>query len=53
MQQLIEEWQAANPGITLTYTTFPWGDLSTKLLTANEAERTRRSPTCITSGGPR
>jgi ABC-type glycerol-3-phosphate transport system substrate-binding protein len=39
MQQLIEEWQAANPGVTLNYTTFPWGDLGTKLLTANEAEQ--------------
>lgn len=37
MKQLIEEWQAANPGITLNYTSFPWGDLGTKLLTANEA----------------
>lgn len=39
MQQLIEEWQAANPGVTLNYTTFPWGDLGTKLLTANEAQQ--------------
>lgn len=39
MQQLITEWQQANPGITLNYTTFPFGDLGTKLLTANEAEQ--------------
>ncbi|MEZ4669668.1 MAG: extracellular solute-binding protein [Anaerolineae bacterium] len=39
MQELIAEWQAANPGITLNYTTFPWGDLGTKLLTSNEAEQ--------------
>jgi len=39
MQELITEWQAANPGITLNYTIFPFGDLGTKLLTANEAEQ--------------
>jgi len=39
MQQLIGEWQAENPGVTLNYTTFPYGDLGTKLLTANEAEQ--------------
>jgi len=39
MRQLITEWQEANPGITLNYTTFPYGDLGTKLLTANEAEQ--------------
>lgn len=37
--QLIGEWQALNPGITLNYTAFPWSDLGTKLLTANEAEQ--------------
>lgn len=39
MQQLIEEWQAANPGMTINYTPFPYGDLGTKLLTANEAQQ--------------
>lgn len=39
MQQLITEWQEANPGITLNYTAFPYGDLGTKLLTANEAQQ--------------
>lgn len=39
MQQLISEWQELNPGITLNYTTFPYGDLGTKLLTANEAQQ--------------
>ncbi len=38
-KQLITEWQDANPGITLNYTTFPYGDLGTKLLTANEANQ--------------
>jgi ABC-type glycerol-3-phosphate transport system substrate-binding protein len=39
MQQLIDEWQAANPGITLNYTAFPYGDLGTKLLTSVEADQ--------------
>lgn len=39
MKQLIEEWQAANPGITLNYTAYPWGDLGPRLLTANEAQQ--------------
>jgi multiple sugar transport system substrate-binding protein len=39
MQRLIGEWQAANPGVAFNYTAFPWGDLSTKLLTSNEAEQ--------------
>lgn len=39
MAQLIAEWQAENPGLTLNYTAFPYGDLGTKLLTSNEAEQ--------------
>ena len=39
MQQLIAEWQELNPGVTFNYTAFPYGDLGTKLLTANEANQ--------------
>lgn len=37
MQRLIGEWQAANAGATLKYTTQGWDDLGTKLLAAATA----------------
>jgi multiple sugar transport system substrate-binding protein len=33
----IEQWQAANPGATISYSTQGWSDTQTKLLTASEA----------------
>ena len=32
--QLFSEWQAANPGITIDYSSMEWADAQTKLLTA-------------------
>lgn len=37
MQRLIDEWQAANPGIQLDYTTYGYSDLQTRLLTGVSA----------------
>jgi ABC-type glycerol-3-phosphate transport system substrate-binding protein len=37
LEQLIEEWQGLNPGITLSRSSLPWGDAQTKLLTAVSA----------------
>lgn len=33
----IEAWQSENAGASINYSTFGWGDLQTKLLTASEA----------------
>jgi multiple sugar transport system substrate-binding protein len=37
MDQVIAEWQAANPGITISYTPLGYGDMEVKLLTAASA----------------
>lgn len=37
MQELVQQWQAANPGITLNYRSFGYDDMQTKLLTAASA----------------
>lgn len=38
MNELIDAWQQANDGITIDYTTFGYGDLQTKVLTAGASE---------------
>lgn len=38
MNELIANWQEANAGITLDYTTYGYGDLQTRILTAGAAE---------------
>jgi multiple sugar transport system substrate-binding protein len=40
MEELIANWQSANEGISLNYTTFGYGDLQTRVLTAGAAETT-------------